>query len=92
MNIEVTEHVCIRYIERFNPGLASINNVNNRMLKAKKAVLAIIDDARYVSDDVRGILLKSKSYNCYLIIRDRKLITIYPPRPKAKKNKCPGKY
>lgn len=77
--IELTEHVLLRYIERFNPNLNSIENYQHRMDRARVAVKSIIDSARYVSDDQRGILLYSQTHNCNLIVRNKKLITLYSP-------------
>ncbi len=77
MRIILTDHICERYIERINPNLESVTDVNDRLTMAKKAITAILNDARYVSDDDRGILMRSEMFNCNIIIKDRKLITIY---------------
>jgi hypothetical protein len=82
--VELTNHVCQRYIERINPNLASINDINERLNRAKIAIKTVLSDAHYVSDDERGILLYSETYNCNLIIQRRKLITIYPVNYKSK--------
>lgn len=82
--IELTEHVLLRYIERFNPNLNSIADYQQRMDRAKVAVKSIIENARYVSDDPRGILLYSQHHNCSLIVRNKKLITLYAPIKKTK--------
>ncbi len=84
MNIQITDHVCNRYIERFNPGLAAITNNNTRIKTVKQAIIAILKDATYVSDNKDGVLLFSQNFNCNLIIRDKTLITIYPPDKKTK--------
>ncbi len=82
--IEITEHICKRYIQRFNQNLASITNVKERLKAAEQAVKAIIMDAHYISDDKRGILLYSKTYDCCLIVRNKMLITLYKPDVKSK--------
>jgi hypothetical protein len=82
MNIELTEHVLLRYIERFNPNLNSIKDRQLRLDHAKVAVKSIVENAHYVSDDERGILLHSQIHNCNLIVRRKKLITLYAPGPK----------
>ena len=84
MTIELTEHVCLRYIERFNPNLNSIKDRQLRLDNAKVAIKSIIENAHYVSDDERGILLHSTLHNCNLIVRNKKLITLYSPVPKIK--------
>ncbi len=84
MEIELTTHICERYIERFNQNLNAVKDFNARLIMAKKAIMVILADARYVSDDERGILLRSKTYSCNLIVHKRRLITIYPLDRKAK--------
>ena len=85
MNIVLTEHVLIRYIERFNPNLASITNSDERFNRARMAVMCILKSAHYVSDDHRGVLLHSPSHNCNLIVQSKRLITIYSPGQKAQR-------
>ncbi len=84
LELEITNHVCKRYIQRFNPQLDAINDFNDRLIAAKKAIIAILNTARYLSDDHRGILLKSSEYKCFLIIRNKTLVTIYPEGTKRK--------
>lgn len=84
MDIELTEHVLLRYIERFNPNLNSIDDRQLRLDHAGLAVKSIIENAHYVSDDERGILLHSEIHNCNLIVRHKKLITLYAPISKVK--------
>ena len=79
INIELTDHVCLRYIERFNQNLAAISDVNERLKRAKIAIHSIIQAAHYVSDNGTGILLHSPIHICNLIIKDKKLITLYKP-------------
>jgi len=83
-SIELTEHICLRYIERFNQNLASIVDDKERLKRAEIAIKSILESARYVSDDKRGILLYSKIHKCNLIIRNKKLITLYQPSKKGK--------
>jgi len=84
LNIQITEHICLRYIERFNPNLAAIDDIKERLNRAKIAIKSIMESARYVSDDERGILLYSPLHKCNLIVRKRKLITLYHPNGKCK--------
>lgn len=84
MNIDMTEHVLLRYIERFNPNLNSIKDQKLRFEHARAAVKYILENAHYVSDDERGILLHSKIHNCNLIVRKKRLITLYSPGPEIK--------
>lgn len=84
MRLELTEHVCLRFIERFNPNLNSIKDYQSKIDRAKVAIKSIVENAHYVSDDPRGILLYSPTHNCNLIIRNKRLITLYPPDQKQK--------
>lgn len=84
INIELTEHVLLRDIERFNPNLNSIKDRQLRLDHAKVAVKSMIENAHYVSDDSRGVLLYSHMHNCNFIVRHKKLITLYPPIKKAR--------
>jgi len=81
--IYITEHVCLRFIERFNQNLGAIADYTERLIRAKEAIKTVVEDARYVSDNEGGVLLYSRSCNCNIIIKDRKLITIFPPVKKT---------
>ena len=85
-DIIISEHICKRYIERINPQLSSIADYNKRLIAAKRAINVILKDAQYISDDSNGVLLISRTYNCSIIVRERVLITIFPPN-KIKKEK-----
>jgi 2-polyprenyl-3-methyl-5-hydroxy-6-metoxy-1,4-benzoquinol methylase len=90
MRVYLTDHICKRYIERFNPNLESITDINERLMRAKKAIILILSDANYVLDDINGVLLNSKTFDCKIVIRHRRLITIYP-NEKIKKAKLKNK-
>ena len=83
-NIVITEHICQRYMERINQNLLSITDYKARLNAAEQAIKSILQDAQYVSDDERGILLRSKTFDCDIIVHKRQLITIYPSRKKSK--------
>ena len=83
LDIELTEHICLRYIERFNQNLNSVTDFNERLNRAKIAIKSILQAAHYVSDDERGVLLHSPMHKCNLIIRKRRLITLYTPDKKV---------
>jgi|GEM_PF-2924198 len=84
MSIEITTHIAERYIQRFNPQLASIVDYNQRLIEAKKAINHILEDAVYINNDERGVLLRSNTYKAYLVVNQRTLITIYPLDEKTK--------
>ncbi len=77
--IVLTEHVLLRYIERFNQNLNSITNYQQRLDRARVAVKSMIEQAHYVSDNPSGVLLYSKLHNCNFIVRNKRLITLYTP-------------
>lgn len=92
--IYLTEHVLLRYIERFNQNLNSITNYQQRLDRAKVAVKSMIEQAHYVSDNPSGVLLYSKLHNCNFIVRNKRLITLYTPvkkKTKARENKTKDK-
>lgn len=82
--IAVTEHICERYIERFNTQLAAIDNHNRRINAAEKAIRAILKDAEYISNNDDGVLLRSETFQAYMVVNKGMLITIYPVDRKIK--------
>jgi len=91
-DIIISEHICERYIERINPQLSSIKDYNTRLIAAKRAINVILKDAQYISDDGNGVLLISKTFNCAIIVRERVLITIFPPNKKKEKKITDGNF
>lgn len=87
INIELTEHVCLRYIERFDQKLNSIADYKARLKQAEIAIIALLRTAHYVADNEQGIILHNPEYSCNLIIRNRKLITLYRPDRTGKRKK-----
>lgn len=83
-NVEITEHVCHRFMERINPNLLAITDYKARLNAAEQAIRAVLEDSKYLSDDARGVLLRSVTFNCDIILHNRRLITIYPCRKKSK--------
>lgn len=83
-NVEITEHVCHRFIERINPNLLAITDYKARLNAAEQAIKAVLEDSKYISDDERGVLLHSAIFNCDIILHNRRLITIYPCKSKNK--------
>jgi len=76
MNIKISNHVCNRFIERFNPNLEACTG-KNRYEKARTALTIIVDTALYLSDNKDGVLLYSKEYNAKLIVQNKVLKTIW---------------
>lgn len=88
INIELTEHVCKRYIERFAQNLTDVKDVNEQLKRARRDIHSILYAAHYVSDSNEGILLHSPVHKCNLIVRNRILITLW--KPERKKTKTHG--
>ncbi len=82
--IEVTDHICERYIKRFNTHLQSITDKEEQLAAAKKAVEAIFKDAIYVGNNNEGVLLRSDTFGAYIVVNCGVLITIYPVDKKIK--------
>ncbi len=82
--VDVSDHICIRYIERFNPNLNAITDYEKKMQRARIEIKSILESARYVSDSREGILLYSPVHKCNIIVRNRVLITLYKPSIKEK--------
>ena len=91
INIEMSDYACKKYIERFSPDLASVRDVNERLRRAKIGIKSVLQSAHYVSDNEEGILLHSPLHKCNIIVRNRKLITLYKPE-KKKLNPRPEKW
>lgn len=83
MDIKISNHVCQRFIERFNPNLEACNG-KDRYEKARNALSIIVATAQYLSDNNGGILLYSKEYNAKLIVKNRILKTIWHNNTKKK--------
>ncbi|MCF8261580.1 MAG: hypothetical protein K9J12_12455 [Melioribacteraceae bacterium] len=83
-SLGITDHVCARYIERFNPQL-SASSKEEGFFRVRKVIKNIVDDAKYISDNEHGIKLISKKFKCVLIIKNKRLITIYPVDERKKR-------
>lgn len=85
MAIKISDHICKRFIERFNPNLGAITNETDQLMAARRVLAAVVQESLYKSDDSRGILLYNKQLNALIIVRNKTLITIYPNLPKDKR-------
>lgn len=74
----VTKHAISQYRSR----LTDIND--------EKTIINIIElilsQSKYVSDNSNGVLLRNEEFMMELIVKDRKVITIYPISKKGRKN------
>lgn len=85
MAIRISDHVCNRFIERFNPGLTAINDEQKRLMAARRALISVLQDSVYVSDRTEGVLLYNKSLQANIIVRNSTFITIYAKNQKRNK-------
>ena len=82
--IQITNHSCIRYIERFNQNLNSIEDENVRFDMARKAIEDIYNGAEYITNNENGVLFRNKAFNAELILHKGLITTIYPLNKKVK--------
>lgn len=90
MAIRISDHVCNRFIERFNPGLGAINDEHQRLMKARLALKSILQDSVYVADNTDGVLLYNKSLKANIIVRNSTFITIYAKDQKRNRERNHG--
>ncbi|HOJ19577.1 MAG TPA: hypothetical protein PLT92_13530 [Ignavibacteriaceae bacterium] len=90
MALKISNHICQRFIERFNPNLGSITNEQERLASTRRMLSSVINDAKYTSDNVHGVLLYHRALNANIIIRNKTLITIYQKTPKKSRERNHG--
>jgi len=76
--IYVTKHAQRQYKRRI-----AQNEIDNKI--TIKLIRDIIKESKYVSDNKQGILLRNEDLMIESIIKDRKVITIYPIKKKVMK-------
>lgn len=82
--VYITVHACERYIDRYNPALASIEDRTKRMKRARYYILLILDNAAKVREDTGADVLFNKEFNLNFILRKNKLITLFQGDTKKK--------
>lgn len=76
--IYVTKHAQEQYKKRI-----ALNEVDNKL--AIRLIREIIKNSKYISDNEQGILLRNEDLMIEAIIKERKVITIYPIKKKVMK-------
>jgi len=76
--IYVTKHAQRQYKRRI-----AQNEIDNKI--TIKLIRDIIKESKYISDNKQGILLRNEDLMIESIIKDRKVITIYPIKKKVMK-------
>lgn len=71
MKVYVTNHAIKQYRER-------INGANLNDAEVKKLIVMILKACEYVSDDNNGILFRNRDMRIEMIVKRRKVITLYP--------------
>lgn len=79
-NVTFSDHACERYIERINPALSAIADVNARLNAARQSLKAVLSDARYAADNKKGVLLVSNTFKAVLVVKDKTIITVLNKR------------
>lgn len=77
MQIKIGLHVIKRFIQRFNPNLGAVSSEEDRNMRARKALEAVVAESCYLSDNERGVLLFHKPLNAKLIISNKEVKTIF---------------
>jgi hypothetical protein len=91
MAIRISDHICRRFIERFNPGLSAVTDEHRRLMIARRALNSILEDSIYVSDNTDGVLLYNKSLKANIIVRNSTFITIYSKNQKRNRERDNGR-
>jgi hypothetical protein len=71
MKVYVTKHAIKQYRERINGA-----NLEDRQIS--RLIASILKSCEYVSDDSRGILFRNRDLRIEMIVKNRRVITIYP--------------
>lgn len=70
--IHITKHA----LEQYKKRISNTDNLDKQVYL--KVINQILSDARYISDNANGILLRNEDLSIEMIVKRRKLITIYP--------------
>jgi hypothetical protein len=70
--IYITKHA----LEQYKKRISNTDNLDKQVYL--KVINQILSDARYISDNANGILLRNEDLSIEMIVKRRKLITIYP--------------
>lgn len=86
-NIFITDHAVERYIERYATNLLSVLDRKEQRKLAEEAIKAVFCEAYYLSDNDESILFRNKKLWIDLLIKNRRLITLYPSRRRKQQQK-----
>ena len=75
--IRITKHAADRYIEKFNPQLATIVNVSERIKTVSKDLLLVFEASKYIGKKNGGKLYRSYLLKIDMIVRDNALVTLF---------------
>lgn len=82
--IQISEHAIDRFIERFEFAGKHSEMKSAVRVAAETAIVEMWKNARYVSDDHKGVLMRSHEYGCDFIIQKKKMITLFKTNPNGK--------
>ena len=87
INIVICEHVVDRFIERFATNFLSIDDKNVRRQKAEAAMKQVFQESNYISDNDESILFHNRDLNMGILLKHKRMITVFPIRRKNGKKK-----
>lgn len=96
--IHITDHACERYINRYNPALASITTAETRLTKTRNYIFMLFESAELVEVHGESHIYLNREYNLKFIFRGGKIVTLYPgstkktKRNNRRKSKVDNKY
>jgi len=76
--IRITKHAADRYIEKFNPNLAAIVNVSERIRAVTNDLLLVFEASKYIGKNNGGKLYRSYLLKIDMIVRDGAMVTLFP--------------
>jgi hypothetical protein len=85
--IRITKRAADEYIAKFDPQLASIVNVSERIKAVAKDLIPVFKKARYISKNEKGKLYRSYDLRIDMVVIDDAMVTLFPLRHALKSEK-----
>lgn len=81
-NIIITDHAIERYIERYATNLFAVENWKEQRRLAEQAIKSVFCACSYIADNDESILFRHREFKIDVLVKNRKIITVYPSRVK----------
>lgn len=78
--ITISEHAVDRFIERFQFAGKDSSNESQVRVAAEQAIVAIWQEASYISDRPDGILFRNREFYCDFIVFATRIKTLFPTK------------